>query len=173
MGYTHYWSFNEVKRGSKVETEKKYQRAISDCAKVVRAYYQEHRGLSGFTAHTEPGQYLGLEVNGARDERCETLAFRERYRLATGGSDFCKTNRYPYDTVVTACLAIMAHHMGSVVSVSSDGDRSDWDAGVTLARSVLGVSVANPIPVREPVAPPPPAPAPRSNGAGIRKLRLV
>lgn len=138
MGYTHYWTFSKAKRGATRATAKQYQQAILDCQKIVRAYSVANGGLAGFAAHTEPGQYGGLKVNGSRELAHEDFVLREHFAQAVEGkSDFCKTARKPYDTVVVACLCVLAHYLPSNFSVSSDGDSLDWIAGLELARRVL------------------------------------
>lgn len=56
--------------------------------------------------------------------------------------NFCKTNRHPYDVVVSACLCVMAERSG--VQVSGDGDEVIWVEGAKWASRVLGREVANP-----------------------------
>ena len=64
MGYTHYWSFKKPKRGEVRKAEKKYALAVADCAQSIRAYYIANGGLSGYSAHSEPGKYDGILFNG-------------------------------------------------------------------------------------------------------------
>jgi hypothetical protein len=52
--------------------------------------------------------------------------------------DFCKTAMKPYDAVVTAILIRAKQIYGSCVSVSSDGDWSEWQAGRDLYEAVFG-----------------------------------
>lgn len=143
MGSTHYWVFKKIK-GQAKQTEKKYIEAIADCQRIVRAYAKEHGGLSGYTAHTKPGSYGGVNLNGKGDEAHETFILREHYSQ-NEGFNFCKTAMKPYDAVVVACLAVLKHHLGDLIDVSSDGDTQDWIDGVNLARAVLRRKVANPI----------------------------
>ena len=146
MGYTHYWTMKKAKRGQSAQLEKEYQRAVLDCAKIVKAYYKENGGLSGYTAHTALGAYGGLEVNGKGDDAHETFILREHYsqnfrtRDSWGipdGFSFCKTARKPYDTVVTACLIVLKYHLGDNIDVSSDGYEYEWVEGLELAKRVL------------------------------------
>jgi hypothetical protein len=139
MGYTHHFTFKKAPRGEAVQTEKAYQKAINDCSKVIQFYSREFGGLSGFSAHAPLGLYRGLEVNGStRVGQGETFALRERYSL-NKIPDFCKTYRYPYDTVVVACLIILKHRLGDLIEVHSEGRRDDWNDGLILARKVLGL----------------------------------
>lgn len=135
MGHTHYWSFRKLK-GKVRQSTKAYESAIIDCQRVIRAYSIANGGLSGYAAHTEPGSYAGVKVNGSRELAHEDFILRETFAQAIG-SDFCKTARKPYDTVVVACLCILADRLGDSFEVSSDGDSPDWVKGLELARRVL------------------------------------
>lgn len=138
MGHTHYISFSS-NRGRAIQIETTYQKAIIKCAKVVRYYSETFGGISGYTAHTVPGQYGGLNVNGSkRVGACEPFIMREHFSQ-NENFEFCKTRQYPYDTVVTACLIILKHYLGDSIRVTSDGHVSDWADGLTLAQKVLGL----------------------------------
>lgn len=147
MGYTHYWS-TKVKRGNAAEIEAKYLKAVSECQKVVKAFYKEYGGLSGYSAHTKLGQYGGLMFNGKGDEGHEDFALREHFSQ-NEGFNFCKTAQKPYDLVVVACLAILKHRLGDSIEVSSDGDASDWLDGIEYARKVTKLKIKNPIADRD------------------------
>jgi hypothetical protein len=135
MGYTHYWSMRKVPKGKARETEKLYRQALSDATLVANQYSAEHGGLSGFSAHCKPGDYGGFHINGSVNSgSCEDFTLREHYKQNT--PDFCKTRQYPYDTVVTATLCILKYYLGDLISVSSDGDKSDWFDGCLLAQTV-------------------------------------
>ena len=61
-------------------------------------------------------------------------------------SEFCKTNRKPYDLVVCAVLAIATQRApGWLRITSSDGDASDWQPAVDWASEVLDRRIINPI----------------------------
>ena len=139
MGYTHYWSVKKAPKGKATQTEKAYQKAILECAKVIRYYSETFGGLAGYSAHCEPRLYGGLKVNGSnRVGSCEDFVMREHFS-ENADFEFCKTRQYPYDTVVTACLIILKHRLGPFIDVSSDGRRDDWNDGLILARKVLGL----------------------------------
>ena len=55
---------------------------------------------------------------------------------------FCKTAAKRYDTVVVACLCVLAE---TGLDVSSDGGPADWEHGRALAEEILGRLIANPI----------------------------
>lgn len=148
MGYTHYWTFNKGKRGTTAETEAAYQQAMLDCAKVVRYYYEREGGISGYTAHTKPGTYGGLNFNGKGEDGHEPFIMREHYNQ-NDRSSFCKTARKPYDILVTACLAVLAYRLGDAVSIYSDGDVDDWQDGVNLAQTILRRKVTVPTTIKQ------------------------
>lgn len=137
MGYTHYWTFKQPKRGDAAKTEKLYQRAIKDCAKIIKTYYDANGGLSGYTAHTPIGTYGGILVNGKGDDAHEDFALREHFKQNFDAFNFCKTARKPYDVVVTACLIVLKHRLGDRIQVDSDGYQHNWVDGLELAKRVL------------------------------------
>lgn len=53
MGYTHYWSVKKAPKGKAAQLEKAYQKAILECAKVIRYYSETFGGLSGYSAHVK------------------------------------------------------------------------------------------------------------------------
>lgn len=158
MGFTHYWTFKPAPRGDANRIEIRYHNALRECAKIARKWNAEavkdgprdFERLSGFTAHTRyglaPGCYRGIEINGKGAEAHETFTMPEHFRDAVeNGFQFCKTARKPYDTVVTAMLAVLKHWLGDLIDVSSDGDASDWEQGVNFAKRVTRRRIANPI----------------------------
>ena len=52
--------------------------------------------------------------------------------------NFCKTAMKPYDAVVTAILIRAKSIYGSCVSISSDGEWQDWQAGREMYETVFG-----------------------------------
>jgi len=155
MGYTHYFEIKVPKGIKAAILEEKYQRAIAECAKLARVWNIEHakggpldaERLSGFSAHTAPKQaYGGLQLNGKGENAHEPFEMREHFKQnIENGHGYCKTARKPYDTVVTACLAVLKYRLGNAIEVSSDGYQDDWDAGVAFARRVLRRAVPNPM----------------------------
>ena len=49
----------------------------------------------------------------------------------------CRTDREPYDMLVTAVLATLHRHLGQDLVVQSDGGFGAWSMGVNFAREVL------------------------------------
>jgi hypothetical protein len=146
MGYTHYFRKENRLNLSAKEAEKRYQRAIKHCQILVRDYQLRTNSLSGYTAHTTPGLYGGVKVNGKGDLGHEDFVLREHYSQ-NDSFNFCKTAQKPYDAVVVACLIILDFY--GLFRVSSDGSPHDWLDGLELARKRLK-SVSIPIGDRAP-----------------------
>ena len=90
----------------------------------------------------------GIYTNGIGDDGHETLFIPSV--LTLGDFEFCKTARKPYDLIVTAVYATLAHIGGvDCVEVSSDGCSEDWVEGCDLASEILGQTIPNPIEERE------------------------
>jgi hypothetical protein len=143
LGFTHYFEIVN-KKGMTQVNEMKYSKAILDCQRIVRHYYKENGGLSGYTAHSPIGAYGGLKVNGKGNDAHEDFTMREHF-AENEGFNFCKTARKPYDMVVVACLAVLAHRLGDAFKVSSDGEANEWTEGVRLARDVTGLKIGIPL----------------------------
>lgn len=133
MGYTHYW---EVKLKTKTDI-KNYNTALNKIATLVYNYNKAQpkgsiQRLSGYSAHAKPKTYDGIFFNGSGEYAHEdfSLPFDKKEF-----SDFCKTNQKPYDIVVVASLCILNHYIKDCVS--SDGDSSDWIAGLALAKYLV------------------------------------
>lgn len=158
MGYTHYWTFTapQTIKGKHITIEHNYQLAVRQCQRLIKAYNKEvktidpkHPGrLSGYSVHTKVNDYLGLEVNGTGDLAHETFALRDHWSK-NEAMNFCKTDSKPYDVVVTACLIVLQHYLGAeLVEVTSDGDVSDWEEGLALAKRHLKMKLAIPVGVK-------------------------
>lgn len=147
MGYTHYW-YQPV---NKPIAPKVWALIVADVKKVLaetsnilwREYDQPD---------TKPEVADDLiAFNGCADAGHETFYFERAPAQADYRAkepevfNFCKTANKSYDTVVCACLTIIAHHAKKAVRVESDGDASDWVPGLTLAQGVTGLDIKNPI----------------------------
>lgn len=139
MGYTHYWKFKKVPRGKASQSEKAYQKAVTECNNIIQYYSSSFGGLSGYSAHSKGLTYGGIKVNGSsRVGSCEDFILREH--LSQNESfNFTKTRQYPYDTVIVACLIVLKNRLGDLIEVNSDGMRDDWNDGLILARKVLNL----------------------------------
>lgn len=157
MGYTHYFEFKVPKGIKAAILESRYQTAIRECSLIARTWNRECKAsgdsdsrLSGYTAHCKPSQnYGGIELNGKGENAHESFNLREHFKQNFEGFGkgfaFCKTARKPYDSVIVACLSVLKHRLGNAVRVSSDGDSTDWESGVNLARRITKLKIQNPI----------------------------
>lgn len=85
-----------------------------------------------------------IRFNGPGDQGCETMALRRKWT----GSDFCKTGEKPYDSAVTALLALCHYHAPDVWEIRSDGDMDDWEEGILIAtRAFNDAQLASGMPV--------------------------
>lgn len=142
MGYTHYLSFN-IRRNR--ELEKKYQLAIKDCNKIIKAYQriaETDNRLSGYSAHAKG--YGGINFNGKKELSHEPFILREHLNQ-NERSIFCKTAEKPYDLVVVACLSVLKHRLKDAITVGSYGCFHDWDLGVRFAQFVTKLKLKNPL----------------------------
>jgi len=145
MGHTHYIRF-KTSHGNSSRVESDYQKAIVKCQQIVKFYNDRMKmidlkhpdRLSGYSAHTKPGKYGGLNFNGTKELGHEDFVLREHYS-ENSSFEFCKTARKPYDTVVVACLIVLKHYLKGQVEVSSDGYSSDWYTGLELAKLATGL----------------------------------
>lgn len=141
MGYTHYFTFKKDRATPAKEREVSYQLAVRQCQRILRYYNKQFQSgdierLSGYSAHCKTGSYHGINFNGAGEYAHENLLLREHFNQ-NESFNFCKTARKPYDTCVTACLIVLKHYLGDNVDIGSDGERTDWIAGLFLVRSAL------------------------------------
>lgn len=143
MGYTHYNYRPRKNAGSaymygKLALDAK---AICEYAYTIGIKLGDWSGENG----TQP-QFTESEfsLNGIDDMSHETFTWKA---LPTQSEwrkdepeifDFCKTAMKPYDAVVTAILIRAKEIYGSCVSVSSDGDWSEWQDGRDLYEAVFG-----------------------------------
>lgn len=121
MGYTH-----------RLENSTATPAVISDACSIIDASGIAIHGPDG-TGSPELTVEDGIWLNGseALDEDYETF-----HLPGTNGTDdtgldnFCKTGRRPYDTVIAAILVSALVRNGQ--AFTSDGQWSDWAAGVEL-----------------------------------------
>jgi hypothetical protein len=55
--------------------------------------------------------------------------------------DFTKTNRKPYDLLVTAVMTLYKHHFKDKVEISGDGGEEGFDGGINLVNDTLKYSL--------------------------------
>lgn len=130
MGYTHYF------RGLRATAE-----VIADAGRLIAASAVTICGPNGqgIPSLTEE---QGIRLNGdkAVGESYETFHLRgtdmPRYPSMT---DFCKTEKQPYDEVVTAILiaAAVREFESRTGVVKSDGRWDNWTAGLQLYEQAI------------------------------------
>lgn len=59
-------------------------------------------------------------------------------RVSEEKFNFCKTAFRPYDLAVTVFLVIAKHHLGSSISVKSDGDIMQWKDAIDIVCNAFG-----------------------------------
>jgi hypothetical protein len=134
MGYTHYWKSSEFSHEQWALIKEAAQKLIAapDAPKVVFDFGEEDK-----PPHISD---VMIRFNGPSEEGHETfLMYRSSNR------DFCKTARKPYDDVVVCLLAVAKQVAPNVITVSSDGYREDWDAGLSWGSKVLGTELKYPV----------------------------
>ena len=136
MGYTHYWYQDENLDGDL------FAKASADCEKVCAgASIQFEYDID------KPPVFNADEIrfNGIGENGHETFSINRDFKSSYPQTNskrqffsFCKTAFKPYDQLVTACLVVLKHHFGDAISISSDGERQDWQKGVDLCQEALG-----------------------------------
>jgi hypothetical protein len=144
MGYTHYWY-----QDTKLDDEK-FAAAALDIGKVIEATdVPLANGMGDEGTKPEVGSkrisFNGVDEDGHETFYAEPEVEKQSYLDPNDpmAFNFCKTARKPYDEVVTASLAVLKHHLGSSVRVSSDGYFSEWEAGLALAKQATGLDLSS------------------------------
>jgi hypothetical protein len=136
MGFTHFWT-----RPNKPVNAAAWDAFIQD----VRKIFKEHEDIIArefdLPDRAPVADDTEVRFNGKGDAGHETFRLTRDFEACDwrkAGEDqreFCKTNRKPYNQVVTSVLSCVEHHLGDVFDVSSDGD--DGDADGILPYSVI------------------------------------
>lgn len=138
MGYTHYWRMStDLDLGA-------YRRGLLNAARIVQASPIPLGDLAGGGDGPEINERM-ISFNGLGEDAHETCQLlmdphgdEHAYYAADGRLfEFTKTARKPYDVVVTAVLAAIAHERPRGFTVYSDGGRDEWADGLALARRIL------------------------------------
>jgi hypothetical protein len=143
MGYTHYNYRPRKNAGSaymygKLALDAK---AICEHAYTIGIKLGDWSGENGTSPQFTEGEF---SLNGIDDMSHETFTWKalptqvEWRKDEPEIFDFCKTAQKPYDAVVTAILIRAKEIYGSCVSISSDGDWSEWQDGRNLYEAVFG-----------------------------------
>lgn len=147
MGYTHYWYQPKNKPIAPdvwALIVSDVQKVLNEASAILLREYDEPGTKPEVTADL-------IAFNGVGNAGHETFYFERAPKQPDYQSkkpeifNSCKTANKSYDTVVCACLIIIAHHAGDAVLVKSDGDINDWAPGLNIARSVTGSNFAIPI----------------------------
>lgn len=130
MGYTHYW------RPTKGIEPSTFARLSEAAAKIVSIAWDEDEVDFAYE-YDEPKRDPEfskelIRFNGVGEKGHETFYLTPEAQ----GFNFCKTAHKPYDTAVVAILCLLHLYTDGAVKVSSDGEPSDWEAGLDLARKV-------------------------------------
>jgi hypothetical protein len=143
MGYTHYNYRPRKNAGSaymygKLALDAK---AICEHAQSIGIKLGDWSGENGTSPQFTEGEF---SFNGIDDMSHETFTWKalptqvEWRKDEPEIFDFCKTAMKPYDAVVTAILIRAKEIYGSCVSISSDGNWSEWQDGRELYEAVFG-----------------------------------
>ena len=124
MGYTHYWTFK------KNANHNDYRTALKDCRKIIK---RSPIPLGNAYGKKTPLLNCGIALNGVGEDNHESFILPR----TLGTDDFCKTDRKPYDVIVTACLCILYTYMKDSIAIQSDGDPHEWEPGRHLAQIIL------------------------------------
>ena len=148
MGYTHYYRLNP--HGN----QQRYEQAKADMRKIIERNPVKLGDGSGDNP-IHPDNYTNeIWLNGLGDDAHETFSLPDKLTslINTMGYNpnekmvfnFTKTNRKPYDVVVTACLTILKFYLRSDAEISSDGGEDGFVEGMALAEHILGRPFPNP-----------------------------
>jgi len=122
MGYTHYW------RPTRDLTEDEWD----NIRQVAKTILKDNHGIILDNEPTDSQNlsitYESILCNGIGDDGHETFYLTRKMR---NDFEFCKTAQKPYDKYIVAMLIAVAQITDSI-SVSSDGDQSDWLEGLQL-----------------------------------------
>jgi hypothetical protein len=141
MGYTHYWT--QTRSFTAVE----WSEVCTDIAAIL-SYVEHGCDIPLANGHGEPGTHPVIDaddimfngVDNENDDAHETMVVsRKREKAWEGGTlgwACTKTARKPYDLAVTAVLCYLSSVAGTH-SVSSDGNGSNFVAGLAAAREAL------------------------------------
>ena len=144
MGYTHYVYYER-----ETIPKSNWDAFTTDVRKIIAAAEEKH-GITvcrEYNRSDEPPQIDDKHVifNGVGENSHETFAVDRKPTDPYSRPEddhvfaFCKTNRKPYDLVVTACMLAVKHHCPDHVhSISTDGRPQDWALPVIFCTQELG-----------------------------------
>jgi hypothetical protein len=133
MGHTNYWD-----RDAELPA-KAFPAAVKDCKKIMKHLNIPLAGRDGTGRPIFRDDLIAF--NGREPDGYETFAVG-RIVAARGDKpkvfEFCKTNLRPYDLCVQAALIVLKHHLGEAITVSSDGEDTEWKRGREVCQKWLG-----------------------------------
>jgi len=129
MGYTHYFPQTRAFTNDEWVIIKMFATKLFDAKKNILA-----NGMGDLDTDPDMNSKY-LSFNGIGDEAHETFQVTKAWNKEF---NFCKTARKEYDIVVVAMLAIIDYIAPNVLTISSDGTKGDFYAGVKLAQEVVG-----------------------------------
>ena len=129
MGYTHYYSISENITPRAWESFTAFVRTALAIETKRGIQIRGWNGSGEPVINEKEVRFNGDESKGFAYETFVVRRIEEE-------SQFCKTNRQPYDTLVVAC--ILAGKKYKVISCwSSDGDKEELAEGKNLYNEVL------------------------------------
>lgn len=163
MEHTHYFEHKKVNR-------KVWGRIVADCKKLYQNMPRYHNGqrliLDGcFRFDSAQFNNNRIYFNGTdlrftwqdhKDGKNPNMAgetftlmripvplFKGEVKNSNTGCYYmdCKTERLPYDLMVTACLLVYKHHSPETMALRSDGNVHDWRDAENFVKSVLGYEI--------------------------------
>lgn len=165
MGYTHYWTYRRD------GDQREWADALSYVHRILEArpcplqieYSDRLMRVNGYGPcdggrnHCTPGTpYACSDPASAEHEDFilyTTLAglppSRQWETDPATYWDFCKTAQKSYDIPVSAILALVEWLAPTCITVESDGDLSDWEPGIALAREATGLPIEAPASIRK------------------------
>ena len=130
MGYTHHWTIKEELTREKFIEWAEGVKVIIETA--IEAGIPLGNGLGEDAPEISDSV---IAFNGKGNQGVETFGIT----IDDEGYDFCKTNEYPYDSVVTASLIHAKQIFGDAILITSDGRWEDWEDGRVLYETVFDV----------------------------------
>lgn len=148
MGYTHYYRLNP--KGN----AERYEKAKEDIRKIIEKSPIKLGDGTGDEPISIDNYCNSIWFNGYGEDSHETFALPDKlseltntHSYSKGDSmvfNFTKTNRKPYDIIVTACLTVLKYHLRSDAEISGDGGEDGFEEGMALAEQILGRTFQNP-----------------------------
>lgn len=141
MGYTHYWSFKETSLD-----EKEVNQVVNELNKIIQNL-PEKTDTAGGVYKENKLKLVGWNGKGKPVINTKELSFNgngdlghESFYISLNkpdSSDFCKTNRKPYDLFVCCVLISLRNNINGFY-FKTDGDIFDWTPAINLYEELIG-----------------------------------